>query len=180
MDARQTKKTIDGLKKGEEIITGLIVLGVTLFLFINAVLRYGFNSSLSWAEEFIRYVMIWISFIGATIAFRNESHFGVDLIFRLKSVKLVKMVRLINDLGCFIFCGFVAYYGFKMVTFNMGTAQTSPALQIALWKVYSVIPLSGAVSMLYILRNFIRKVKTPAEVLHVLNNTNRNGDEPVL
>ena len=60
-----------------------------------------------------------------------------------------------------------------MVIFNMGTGQTSPAMQIELWKIYLVIPISGVISMIYIARNFIRKVITPADVLNQINNTNR-------
>lgn len=173
MDAKQIKKTSETLVRIEEVLIGLVVLGVTVLLFVNAVLRYGFDSSLYWAEEFIRYALIWITFIGSAIAFRNESHFGVDLILRVKSEKFVKAVRLLNDIICFIFCGFVAYYGYKMVVFNMGTGQTSPAMQIELWKVYLIIPLSGVVSMVYIVRNFIRKIITSADVLNQINNTNR-------
>jgi len=170
----------------EEHIMGCIVMAVTLLLFVNVVVRYVKTPlmettgivlpTISWAEEAIRYGIIWITFIAAANAFRRESHFGVDLIFRVKSAAFVKFVRLLGDVGSFVFCGFVLYYGIQMVTFNMGGGQISPSLKLPLWLVYSVIPFSGGLSMLYIIRNFIRKLKTPAAILHEYNNTPIEGD----
>lgn len=184
MDKKKTNPLISKLLWFEENFMALIVLGVTVLLFVNVLLRYfsplahryGFPlPTFSWAEEAIRYCLIWVTFIAAANAFRRESHFGVDLIFRVKSVKLVKFIRLLNDIGCFIFCGFILYYGVKMVVFNMGGGQISPALKVPLWIVYMVIPISGGLSMAYIVRNFIRKLITPAEILYMINNTPKEG-----
>lgn len=186
MDEKRPKSLTARLIWLEENIMGLIVLAVTLLLFVNVVMRYitvplynltGFKlPALSWAEEAIRYGIIWITFLAAANAFRRESHFGVDLILRVKSEKFVKAIRLLNDVGCFIFCGFVLYYGVKMVQFNMANGQISPSLRLPFWMVYCVIPFSGGLSMLYIARNFIRKLRTPAEVLHQYNNTSAKGE----
>ena len=166
----------------EENLMAVIVLAVTVLLFINVILRYlsphiPSLPRISWAEEAIRYGIIWVTFLAAANAFRRESHFGVDLIFRAKSANFVKMIRLLDDVGCFLFCGFVFYYGLKMVTFNMGGGQISPSLKLPLWMVYSIIPISGGLSMLYIVRNFIRKLKTPSEIIHADNNTPTEGAE---
>ena len=69
------------------------------------------------------------------------------------------------------------FYGIQMVSFNMGGGQISPSLKLPLWLVYSVIPFSGGLSMIFIARNFIRKLRTPAEVLHQYNNTSQGGAE---
>ena len=185
MDKKKARSLSERLIWIEENLMALIVLAVTVVLFINVLLRYfsGFFRvnlgivlpSISWAEEAIRYCIIWITFLAAANAFRRESHFGVDLIFRVKSPSFVKFIRLLNDVGCFVFCAFVLYYGIKMVTFNMGTGQVSPTMKIPFWMVYSVIPFSGGLSMVYIARNFIRKLRTPAEILSKYNNTPTEG-----
>lgn len=185
MDEKKTKPLISKLLWVEENLMALVVLGVTLLLFVNVMLRYfssvavhyGFSlPTFSWAEEAIRYCLLWITFFAAANAFRRESHFGVDLIFRVKSAKFVKIIRLLNDVGCFIFSAFILYYGMKMVTFNMGSGQISPAMKVPLWLVYTIIPISGGFSMIYIARNFIRKIITPAEILHKFNNTPQEGE----
>ncbi len=49
----------------------LIVLVATLLtvMTIQILLRYGFNSSLLWAEEICRYILIWLSFLGIALAY---------------------------------------------------------------------------------------------------------------
>ncbi len=187
MEERKPKTIPAKLLWLEENLMALIVFAVTILLFVSVLLRY-FSSffklqlgitlpTISWAEEAIRYGIIWITFLAAANAFRRESHFGVDLIFRMKSAKLGKAVRLFNDICCFVFCGFVCYYGAKMVLFNLGTGQISPSMKLPFWLVYTVIPFSGGLSMLYIARNFVRKIITPAEVLHCYNNTTTEGED---
>lgn len=179
MNEKQTKTLADKLVWLEDNILALIVFAITILLFVNVILRYASRymtlPTISWAEEAIRYGIIWTTFLAAANAFRRESHFGVDVIFRVKSASFVKLIRLLDDAGCFIFCGFVLYYGIQMVTFNMGGGQISPSLKLPLWLVYSVIPFSGGLSMIFIARNFIRKLKTPAEVLCQYNNTSQGG-----
>lgn len=184
MEKKKTNTLISKLLWLEENLMAFVVLGVTMLLFASVLLRYFSPTAhrygiglptFSWAEEAIRYCLIWITFFAAANAFRRESHFGVDLIFRVKFVKFVKFIRLLNDVGCFIFCGFILYYGIEMVTFNMGGGQISPALKLPLWLVYIIIPFSGGLSMIYIARNFIRKLLTPAEILHMINNTPKEG-----
>lgn len=181
MEQKKTNSFTSTLIWIEENIMALVVLGVTVLLFVNVILRYmaphmpeGFPT-ISWAEEAIRYGIIWITFLAAANAFRRESHFGVDLIYRVKSPAFGKFIRMFNDVGCFVFCGFVFYYGLQMVLFNVSGGQVSPALKLPFWLVYSVIPFSGALSMLYIARNFVIKIKTPAEVLYKHNNTSVEG-----
>ena len=76
---------------------------------MNVVLRYANRyfvelPTISWAEEAIRYGIIWTTFLAAANAFRRESHFGVDIIFRVKSAPFVKFIRLLDDVGAFVFC----------------------------------------------------------------------------
>lgn len=181
VDEKKSKTLADRLVWLEDNILAVLVFAITILLFVNVLLRYGSRylslPTISWAEEAIRYGIIWTTFLAAANAFRRESHFGVDVIFRVKSAPFVKLIRLLDDAGCFIFCGFVLYYGVQMVSFNMGGGQISPSLKLPLWLVYSVIPLSGGMSMIFIARNFIRKLKTPAEVLHSYNNTSQNTSQ---
>src|SRR5699024_12451051 len=75
------------LNKLEEWFVGLAMIAATLILFINIILRYFFNENQSWADEFVRYSIIWIAFIGAAICFRQGIHFCVDLLIKNLSTK---------------------------------------------------------------------------------------------
>ena len=52
-----------------------ICLGVmAVAVFINVVLRYGFNSGITISEELSRWLLVWLTFLGAIVAVREHAH----------------------------------------------------------------------------------------------------------
>ena len=49
------------LSRGEEILIGLLILSASLILFANVIARYVFNDGFSWAEELVRYQIVWLT-----------------------------------------------------------------------------------------------------------------------
>ena len=66
-----------------EIVLVLLMAGMVVMVFTNVVLRYGFNSGLNISEEMSRYFFVWLTFIGAILAFRDHAHVGVETFVRL-------------------------------------------------------------------------------------------------
>ena len=64
----------------EDISVGIILLGATFILFQGVVLRYAFNYSFAWTEEVVRYSIVWLVFIGGSIAARRGAHICMDII----------------------------------------------------------------------------------------------------
>ena len=60
-----------------------IVLATALFVIVVAavVARYGFGQAVSWTEEVPRYLLIWISFLGAAVGVLRREHVGFDVLF---------------------------------------------------------------------------------------------------
>lgn len=52
-------------------------------LFVNVVLRYGFNYSLAWSEELVREVIIYTTLIGCSAAVKNRSLIKIDALVHL-------------------------------------------------------------------------------------------------
>jgi TRAP-type transport system small permease protein len=60
-----------------------ICLAVMVFLvFGNVVLRYAFNSGIAMSEELSRWLLVWLTFLGAIVALRQHAHLGVDTLVR--------------------------------------------------------------------------------------------------
>jgi C4-dicarboxylate transporter DctQ subunit len=133
----------------EESFIAIVLLCSTSVLFLNVVLRYVFSKSLTWAEEFIRYSMIWISFIGSAVCFRKGIHFGVDLILQLKYKWIVRAAKIFIETACLVFCCFLLKFSLDLVFFSKQSGQISPAMQVPLWVVYAVIPFSAAMAVIY-------------------------------
>ena len=76
------RKTLDFLDKVltffEEWTLFISVMVALVALFVNVVLRYGFNYSLAWSEELVREVIIYTTFIGCSAAVKNRSMIKID------------------------------------------------------------------------------------------------------
>ncbi|MTD30710.1 TRAP transporter small permease [Planomicrobium sp. YIM 101495] len=138
------------LKKTEDIFVGSAILAATLVLFINIILRYFFSANTSWAEEFIRYAMIWIAFIGSAICFRRGIHVGVDLLINYFSGKGKVILQTIINVVSILFMALLVKYGIDLVLFSMNTGQITPSLEIKTFWIYLAIPLGAVLSIFHI------------------------------
>jgi TRAP-type C4-dicarboxylate transport system permease small subunit len=59
-----------------------LLTGMAAMVFLNVVLRYGFNSGITWSEEMSRYFFVWLTFIGAVLTFAEHGHIGVETLVR--------------------------------------------------------------------------------------------------
>lgn len=77
------KSTLDIATKVVEVILVVLMTGMSIMVFLNVVLRYGFNSSIVISEEMSRFFFVWLTFIGAVIAFKEYGHMGVETLVKL-------------------------------------------------------------------------------------------------
>ncbi len=127
----------------EEGFCAVALLATALILFVNVTLRHVFNASTSWAEELIKYLMIWITCIGGSICVRRGAHIRMDFLVGLFSLRGKRALDVVVYVASALFCGALTVYGFRMVLFTLRTGQVSPALKLPMWSVYSAIPLGG-------------------------------------
>ena len=88
---------------------------MTLVIFVQVVMRYVFANSLSWSEELARFIFLWLSWVGASYAVRERSHFRVEMLMDLfKGASRVWLEYLVL-LIWFAFSFFLTWYGTKLV-----------------------------------------------------------------
>lgn len=74
------KTLIDLFYRFLEILLVLMLAAMALMVFVNVVLRYGMNSGIAVSEEMSRYFFVWLTFIGAVVAHRENLHMGVETV----------------------------------------------------------------------------------------------------
>lgn len=60
-----------------------LLAGMVGMVFVNVVLRYGFNTGINFSEELSRFFFVWLTFVGTVVTFREHSHIGVETGVRL-------------------------------------------------------------------------------------------------
>lgn len=114
----------------------------------QVVMRYVFNSPLSWSEELARFAMVWMAFCAAALAFRKGTHIkleGVSLVprrFSRAGAKTAKALVLAILLA-------IMYFGWQ-ITLRTAT-QTSPALSVPMAFIYFSIPFSAGCMLFFAL-----------------------------
>ncbi|HCO54184.1 MAG TPA: TRAP transporter small permease, partial [Pelagibacterium sp.] len=75
-------RAIETIVRLVEFVLAALLFGMVIMVATNVVLRYGFNSGLTFSEEMSRYFFVWLTFIGAVLAFKDHGHIGVETLVR--------------------------------------------------------------------------------------------------
>lgn len=143
----------------EEVVVAVGMSVASVVLFLNVVLRFGFNSGWEWAEEVARYTIVWIVFIGGSICARKGMHLAVDAVaIRLKEANQ-RILRMFVDVVCFLFSIYLVLYGYEMVDLARETEQLTAALEIPIYWVYLAIPVGGALMSVRFAQDFFLACK---------------------
>ncbi len=146
------------LKKIEKGFTSVLLLVITFLLFINVVLRI-FGIPFDWVEEFARYGIIWITFIGASICIYKGAHIGIDSINALLSEKGKMKLNLLTIIISTIFTLIFTTKTFNLVKVVFINNQVSSTLEVPMWLIYGAMPVGGVLMLLRFTQDFIKKYK---------------------
>ena len=125
------------------IVVATICLAAQLVIItVNVVLRYFFNSGISWIEEISTDVLMTaFTFIAMAIGVTLDTHINVDLFPRSIPAWLDKELRILKQLVVGGVGFFLARYGFSLLFMLKGSIASVPSLPIALQ--YILIPFGG-------------------------------------
>lgn len=112
-----------------------------------------FFSATSWSEELARFLLVWLTFLGATLAYQRGRHIAVTFVVeRLPGViqRLCHAATALVGIGFLLVIVVVGYDYMQMQSF-----QTSASLGVPMNYVYSVMPISAAIMIWYALVDLI-------------------------
>jgi len=100
----------------EDILTGIFFISGLGLIFYGVVLRYVFKDPKPWVEEISMYCVLWGILFGLSIALRNNQHITIDLVYDRLPPLLQRAVDIFANLVGIMFCIFLVYYSFILVT----------------------------------------------------------------
>ncbi|WP_428468463.1 TRAP transporter small permease [Photobacterium minamisatsumaniensis] len=116
--------------------------------------RYVLNDPSSFTDELSRFTMIWLGLLGATYLFGKKGHLSITL---LQDALPKKAKLFLQTLINILMLSFIYMAMFKGGIMLIGRTlqQLSPALQIPMGYVYTILPISAVISAIYIIINII-------------------------
>ena len=124
-----------------------ILLAMTAVITLQIVCRF-FFTALSWSEELARYLMIWLTFLGASMGVKRGTHIAVTFAVSPLPRPVRKGLELVVYALCLYFFSTVAYYGWKLM--NMQAFQVAAGLGISMRYVYLSLPVGGMLCSVHI------------------------------
>lgn len=149
------KKIFDIVDKFEKYAIFVLLLIMTILIFIQVVFRFVFHNSLTWTEELARYLLVWSTFIGASLGVKKGAHIGVEAFKLVLPPKAKRFVEYISIIFCLGFCGVVFKESIVILSKQLSTGQTSPAIGIPMWVPYLAITVGTFLMMFRFIEVFI-------------------------
>lgn len=140
-----------------EVSTVIALFGILFLMALQIVMRYFFNNPLQWTDEISRMCMVWMTFLGSVIAFREGAHISVDLITNSLPQKAGRILLNITDILTLAFLLLLAFLGFKYVKMNYKTVSLVTGIRKGVS--YSIIPISALWMAIYLMRNFYNRIR---------------------
>ena len=126
----------------EEWVLFISTMAALIALFVNVVLRYGFNYSLAWSEELVREVIILTTFIGCSAAIKARSMIKIDALVQIVPI-LKTPLTFFSNIVTLIFSSMMIFYGWKMAVLQTATHQKTIIMEIPLEWLYAILPIMG-------------------------------------
>jgi TRAP-type C4-dicarboxylate transport system permease small subunit len=135
----------------EEVLCAILFAIMAIVAFINVISRYLLKYSLAFTEELLIGFFVWVTLLGAAIAFRAGSNLGFNFITDRLSQKIQKILVWFGALlGAFLF-SFLIYFSIYQVKEEIVLKITSSGIGIPQWWYTIGVPLW---SILVIIRIF--------------------------
>lgn len=146
-----------GVNKLAEIIAGVAFIALCVSVASQVIARYVFNYSFSWSTEFPVFLFLWISFIAAAAAYRDESHLSVTFVFKRFPHKIKRVLLYINLVLSLLFF-IVVGYSELMIDLSLRDS-TFVVMRISKLYCYIGIPVACLLFIIFGIEKIYREIK---------------------
>ena len=140
---RTIKQLDEWLAKAE---SGFLIFLLFLMVFLSfgqVILRNFLHSGLLWTDIFLRQLVLWVGFLGASLAVRERRHISIDVLPQFIAKKYRPFVNVLMNLLTGVITVFLGLASWKFVQLEM-EYPTTLFLEIPAWIFQTILPFSFA------------------------------------
>jgi TRAP-type C4-dicarboxylate transport system permease small subunit len=134
------RKVWDNVEEGALCLLLFIMVTIT---FVTVVTRYVFGIPLSYIDQLVPNMFVWVTFLGASAAVKRHAHLGLSLLYDMAPAGARAALDALILLGCGVFFLGTAVYGARIVSMQMEN-RLMTSLGYPSWFVGLAVPV-GAV-----------------------------------
>lgn len=151
------------VRSAEERVASMIMMAIVALVFIAASSRY-LGSPINWSVDLAQGLFVWVVYLGASLAAREDRHIGVSYFVDLLPPATKRAVTAAGNILVIVFLGCVVYYGIQVSIVNVNRQLTSVPIS------YSFITIAASVGCFLMMMTTIGKtvslyrIGTPREI----------------
>jgi C4-dicarboxylate transporter DctQ subunit len=142
------------ISRVEQVLITILLSMMILTAFFQIVLRNFFDTGISWGDSLVRYLVVWVGFIGAAIATKEGKHINIDVVSRWLTGLESNYIRLVSHFFSAGICGLLTLAAIKFVIFEAQMGSTA-FLKLPVWVPEIIIPVTFGLMTLRFAVRFI-------------------------
>ena len=135
------------LGRVEKFLVAAMLTTMILLAFLQIIMRNVFSSGISWGDPLVRYLVLWVGFIGASLASKEGKHITIEVFSRWFSEHGNRYLKPIPYLVSVFICSLMTFAGWTFVQNEAQMGGTS-FLEIPVWIPQVIIPITFALMTL--------------------------------
>ena len=135
-------------------IAAIILITMSALVIYQVFTRYVLNNPADFTEEIIRYLLIWICFIGAAYAFNSRQHMALLFVQNQMKPPVKQALVIFSDVLILLFAIFVMLVGGVKLAVS-ARQEFSALLGIPRSLVYAMAPIAGAFTVVSQIINLV-------------------------
>ena len=161
---------LDKVDKVLMVILGILAASMVIIILYQVVLRYCFASANVWAEELARFMFVWVTTLGASVAIRRNVHLRVDLVVDFLKPRPRFVLQIVTYTLILIFLIYLCRLGIDLM--GRTIVNKSAGLRIPMAIPYSAIPVGGTLMILSCIEFIAKRVQ---DLRNLSKNSGQQG-----
>jgi TRAP-type C4-dicarboxylate transport system permease small subunit len=154
------RKTISSISNaiswGERSLVVALLVVMILLAFLQVILRNFFSMGFMWADPLLRHMVLWVGFVGASLATQKDRHINLDIITRFLPKRTTIAIRIAMSLFASTVTAFLAKAGWIFLRSEAASGETLLSfggMYAPAWWFQVIIPIGfGLLSFRFFLR----------------------------
>ena len=142
------------ISRVEQVLITILLTVMILMTFFQIVLRNFFDTGISWGDSLVRYLVVWVGFIGAAIATKEDKHINIDVVSRWLTGPQSNYIGLISHFFSAVICGLLTLAAIKFILFEAQMGSTA-FFKLPVWVPEIIIPVTFGLMTLRFTVRFI-------------------------
>lgn len=134
-------KLNDTLARVEGFLLSIFLLGMVCLAFLQVVMRNIFNAGLPWADTIVRHMVLWVGFLGATLATKLNQHLTLEVLTKYLPERGCHLAAVLVKIFAGVISFFLLCAALRFIAQEKSTGAQFLHLFPSWWAV-SIIPLT--------------------------------------